>query len=85
MVLKGENKVDEILERVAGRFAAKSILRMIEFETQEERDAYMLGTKDMAEMLETMSEKMEAEKEKSFHNPAFDALINAFLFGNEEE
>ena len=85
MVLKGEIKVEDIMEKIAKKHAALSTMKMIMLDTDEEREAYMEGFTDVMDMMNELSEKVEKEKEKSFHNPGFDDLINAFLFGNEEE
>lgn len=73
------------MKKIAHKHAALSMMKMIMMDTDEEREAYVEGFKDIMNMLTEVSEKVEKEKEKSFHNPAFDDLINAFLFNNEEE
>lgn len=53
--------MDEMQKELLKRFASISMGRLLELETQEERDAYMLGMSDVADC---MNQLAEAEEQK---------------------
>lgn len=77
--------MEDIIKRIAADWAVETMKKLPDFETEEEKDAYMEGITDVMKLLKAMSEKVEAEKEKSLHHPALDDIISAFLEDEEED
>ena len=56
--------MDEMQKELLKRFASISMGRLLELETQEERDAYCLGMSDVADCMNELAEMEEQKRHR---------------------